>query len=103
MIKRRVSLACRESHRHDKLLSCSRRRHRESTLWQRCYWEHQIRDEADFIRHFDYIHYNPVRHGLVTQAVDWPYSSLHRYIDHGVCAPDRGGGADTRMLSTAME
>ena len=41
-------------------------------IWQHCYWEHLIRDEADLARHVDYIHYNPVKHGLVGSAVDWP-------------------------------
>ena len=53
-------------------------------LWQRRYWEHTIRDEADYMRHVDYIHYNPVKHGLVAHAEDWPFSSLHGYIRQGV-------------------
>ena len=66
---------------------------RERGIWQRRFWEHMIVDEADLQNHFDYIHFNPVKHGYVARAVDWPYSSLHRYIDSGelpvdwVCAP----------------
>ena len=52
-------------------------------LWQRRFWEHTIRNEADFERHVDYIHFNPVKHGLVARAVDWPYSSFHRYVRQG--------------------
>ena len=52
----------------------------ESGIWQRRYWEHQIRDDRDFERHVDYIHYNPVKHGYVPHARDWPYSSFHRYL-----------------------
>ena len=59
-------------------------------LWQRRYWEHTIRDDADHARHVDYIHHNPVKHGLVTNPVDWPHSSLHRYIRDGILAPDWG-------------
>ena len=55
----------------------------ERGIWQRRYWEHQIRDEADLARHTDYIHYNPVKHGHVRSAVEWPHSSLHRYIRQG--------------------
>jgi putative transposase len=66
----------------------SKTRHRESTLWQRRYWEHQIRNELDFERHMDYLHYNPVKHGLVKQVNDWPYSSFHRYLEAGMYPPD---------------
>jgi putative transposase len=44
----------------------------ERSLWQRRFWEHQIRDEADLARHIDYIHFNPVKHGWVLRARDWP-------------------------------
>ncbi len=60
--------------------SASRDRKRERGIWQRRFWEHQIRDETDLQRHVDYIHYNPVKHGLVEHAEDWPWSSYHRYL-----------------------
>ena len=66
----------------------------DSQIWQRHYWEHTIRDDNDFNRHIDYIHYNPVKHGLVKSATDWPYSSLHRYIRQGVLPPNWGGQID---------
>lgn len=66
----------------------------ERKLWQRRFWEHTIRDEADFARHVDYIHYNPVKHGLVQAPLDWPYSSLHRFVRQGVLAKDWGGAGD---------
>lgn len=66
----------------------SKIKHRESTLWQRRYWEHQIRDEEDFERHFNYIHWNPVKHGHVTQVADWPYSTFHRYRRMGLYDAD---------------
>ena len=50
------------------------------TFWQRQFWQHEVRDERDFRRHVDYIHNNPVRHGLVSHPVDWPYSTFHRYL-----------------------
>lgn len=56
---------------------------REGGVWQRRYWEHMIRDEADFRAHVTYCWVNPVKHGLVTRAVDWPYSSIHRDIRAG--------------------
>jgi putative transposase len=62
-------------------------------LWQRRFWEHTIRDATDFSRHVDYIHYNPVKHGYVANALDWPHSSLHRFVGKGVLPPDLGGVA----------
>jgi putative transposase len=56
----------------------------EYLLWQRRFWEHTIRDETDFAHHVDYIHYNPVKHGLVKQAKDWPYSTFHRNVKMGI-------------------
>ena len=52
--------------------SLSRLAHREAAVWQRRFWEHTIRDEHDFRRHLDYIHYNPVKHGLATCPHSWP-------------------------------
>jgi putative transposase len=63
----------------------------EYTLWQRRFWEHTIRDEADFARHADYIHYNPVKHGLVPQVIQWPYSSFHSYVCQGILPRDWAG------------
>ena len=60
----------------------------EYALWQRRYWEHTIRDEEDFSRHVDYIHYNPVKHGLVSRVQDWGFSSFHRYVHLGLLSPD---------------
>jgi putative transposase len=60
----------------------------ERGIWQRRYWEHLIRDDRDFERHVDYIHYNPVKHGVVKRVVDWPYSSFHRYVASGLYPED---------------
>ncbi len=64
--------------------SVSRRKHRESVIWQRRFWEHTILDERDFRQHMDYVHFNPVKHGLVQRVVDWPYSTFHRYVQQNV-------------------
>jgi putative transposase len=64
---------------------------REKGIWQRRYWEHAIRDDADLERHVDYVHFNPVKHGYVTRVADWPHSSFHRYVDRGLLDPDWGG------------
>ena len=71
--------------------SASERRRGESGIWQRRFWEHRIRDEADLRRHLDYVHYNPVKHGLVPAARYWPYSTFHRYVRAGLLSMDWGG------------
>jgi putative transposase len=63
----------------------------ESRIWQRRFWEHLIRDELDLQRHLDYIHWNPVKHGYVDKVIDWPYSTFHRFVAHGLYPPDWGG------------
>jgi putative transposase len=64
----------------------------EYPLWQRRFWEHTIRDDEDFVRHVDYIHINPVKHGHATRARDWPYSSFHRYVREDILPADWAGG-----------
>lgn len=64
---------------------------REKGIWQRRYWEHAIRDDADLEKHVDYIHFNPVKHRHVARVVDWPHSSFHRYVERGELAADWGG------------
>jgi putative transposase len=59
--------------------------------WQRRFWEHAIRDDADLERHIDYIHFNPVKHGKVTRVLDWPHSSFHRFVERGLLPSDWGG------------
>ena len=69
-------------------ISASRIKHHEASVWQRRFWEHQIRNEEDFNNHIDYIHYNPVKHGLVKRVQDWPYSTFHRYVKAGIYPAD---------------
>ncbi|EAZ90110.1 REP-associated tyrosine transposase [Crocosphaera chwakensis] len=61
----------------------SRRKHRESNVWQRRFWEHTIRNEQDLKTHLDYIHYNPVKHRLVSCPHHWEYSSFHQWVKRG--------------------
>jgi putative transposase len=63
----------------------------ERGIWQRRYWEHTIRSEADLARHIDYIHINPVKHGLVERVGDWGPSSFHHYVKLGVYPSDWAG------------
>mgnify|MGYP006289914027 FL=1 len=68
----------------------SRARKGERGIWQRRFWEHLIRDDRDLARHVDYIHYNPVKHGFVDRAFDWPYSTFHRDLRRGNVTEDWG-------------
>lgn len=69
-----------------------RRLRGERGIWQRRYWEHLIRDERDFERHVDYVHFNPVKHGHVRRVIDWPYSTFHREVARGGYPADWAGG-----------
>lgn len=68
----------------------------EQAIWQRRYWEHQIRDDGDFIRHAEYIHYNPVKHGLTKSPILWPHSTFHRFVNKGIYHVD--WGADSEIV-----
>ena len=65
------------------------RQHRgERGIWQRRYWEHLITTESDYTRHIDYVHVNPLKHGLVARVADWPYSTFHRAVREGLLPMD---------------
>lgn len=74
--------------------STSRQKKQEKAIWQRRFWEHHIQDEDDYIHHVEYIHYNPVKHGLVQYAKEWEYSSFERYVRSGIYNLDWGAGAE---------
>ncbi|UCC97756.1 MAG: transposase [Phycisphaerales bacterium] len=61
----------------------SRDKKRERGIWQRRFWEHQIRDAEDLQRHIHYIHYNPIKHGLVDTVDDWPWSTYRKFVRDG--------------------
>ena len=69
----------------------SRINKRELAVWQRRFWEHRIRDELDYQRHMDYIHYNPVKHGYVSRVQDWQYSTFQRCVQAGIYPLAWGG------------
>ena len=64
--------------------SAIRQKNKERGIWQRHYWEHLIRDELDYQRHMDYVHVNPLKHGLVQRVRDWPYSTFHQAVESGL-------------------
>ncbi len=74
--------------------SPGRQKRGERGVWQRRFWEHTIRDERDYARHMDYVHYNPVKHGWVHRVRDWPYSSFHRAVAQGLYPVDWAGSDD---------
>ncbi len=75
-------------------ISTSRVQRGERGLWQRRFWDHLIRDDRDYHRHIDYIHWNPVKHGWVRNVVDWPHSSFHNFVRQGMCPANWGNGVD---------
>ncbi len=69
---------------------CSRKSRNEGFIWQRRFWEHVIESERDYRIHVDYIHWNPVKHGYVSNVVSWEFSSFHRHVSEGIYDPDWG-------------
>ena len=92
LIKSRFSKQTKSTLHKPEWMNASKQKHRESTVWQRRFWEHLIRDEEDYRTHMDYIHYNPVKHGLVNRVNDWPYSTFHRYVAAGLYPANWGDG-----------
>ena len=90
IIKTVVSKKCASLIDPETARSSSRIRRHENDFWQRRFWEHLIRDEDDFERHVDYVHFNPVKHGHVKRVTDWEYSTFHQYVKRGVY-PDAWG------------
>ena len=74
--------------------SPARIKRNERGIWQRRFWEHTLRDVDDYHRHMDYIHYNPVKHGLVSNVKDWPYSTFHHLVRQGVYDENWGEGLE---------
>lgn len=80
--------------------SPSRQDKKEQAFWQRRFWEHLIRDDIDFAGHVEYIHYNPVKHGLTKAPRNWEYSSFNLYVRDGKYDGDWGGGRDMAFHET---
>ncbi|MEW4566893.1 transposase [Tautonia sp. JC769] len=107
-IKKEFTIAWLDEGGSECEVSDSKRRHRRRGVWQRRFWEHCIDDEDDLARHVDYIHFNPVKHGLVRCARDWPYSTFHRFAQRGAYPLDWGCATEPpptvkSLDSTAME
>ena len=79
-------------------VGASRIRRRERGIWQRRYWEHVIRDEAEYARIFDYIHYNPVKHGHAASCASWRHSSFRKYVEAGLYTEDWAASPETSAI-----
>ena len=84
--------------RGSRFIQCSEntsiKNRRESGLWQRRFWEHSLRDEKDVRQHLDYIHFNPVKHGLVASAKEWECSSFHFFVGKGAYSENWGSSGE---------
>jgi putative transposase len=60
----------------------------DGAIWERHYQDYRVADDAQYAALVDYVHTNPLRHGLCSRVADWPWSSLHRFIAAGFGAPD---------------
>ncbi len=83
---------------NDGFRNSSRNRKGEAAIWQRRFWEHQIKDENDLQKHVDCIHYNPIKHGLVETLEEWEWSTYHKYVKKGFY-----GGATIKRLANIQE
>ena len=102
-VKRNFTKAYLAAGRPEGKNSDARRRKRCRGIWQDRFYEHWIRDYADFKRHLDYIHVNPVKHALAATPGDWPWSSFHRYLRLGWYEPDWCGELETGGIDFAPE
>ncbi len=100
MVKRHVTVACGKHYFRPELMTARRTEKQCGTLWQPRYWEHCLREDEDVRAHLDYLHWNPVKHGLVEHVAEWPWSSFHRYAASGVYSRDWGGSvANDKLIS----
>lgn len=91
LIKREVTLAIGANYFRTDFQIERRKQKQQGTIWQHRFWEHLIRDESDFAAHMDYVHVNPVKHGLAKTVNEWPWSSFHRLVKQGRYSSNWGG------------
>jgi putative transposase len=76
---------------------------KEKGIWQRRFWEHAIRSQEDFNKHCDYIHYNPVKHGLVNIPTEWEHSSFRKFVEKGLYDKDWGKLERRELIEMDLE
>ena len=96
--RKAIKIAFSKSIPKTERLSAVRLANGERGIWQRRYWAHSIRDDLDYARHVDYVHFNPVKHGHVARVRDWPYSSFSRYVAAGIYPIDWASDDGEKML-----
>lgn len=101
LVKAGFSRACQRSP-VDQIPS-SLLRKREKGVWQQKFWEHCIRDDMDFNAHCDYIHYNPVKHGLARSPGEWPHSTFGQFVQAGFYPPDWGHSISPQVMAMELE
>lgn len=103
-IKKEFTKRYLEAGGREQATSRSRRKNRRRGIWQRRFWEHTIEEEDDFDAHFDYAHWNPVKHGYVICPALWPHSSFHRWVKKGVYPRNWGcGDHEPRTVALVTE
>lgn len=102
-IKDRFTKAWLKLGHREASVTASQRRHGNRGIWQRRFWEHTIRDETDLENHADYIHYNPVKHRLVSRPQDWEPSSFRRFVRLGHYAIDWGSAEPAHLVGMDYE
>ena len=100
VIKSCVTKRCKNLLGPEENVNISRNRRHEGGIWQRRFWDHVIRDEPDFQRHLDYLHWNPVKHEYVKTPMEWPYSTIHRFVAQGFYPTNWGGGGADKDQSS---
>lgn len=103
IVKKRFTQIWLESGGPEQTISASRIHRRRRGIWQPRFWEHLIRDERDYQNHFDYLHFNPVKHGMVENVVDWPYSSFHYWVKQGVYTGDWGCSVEEHEVLSSIQ
>ena len=102
-IKEKFTSTWLEAGGHEERITASQERRGHRGIWQRRYHEHTIRDEADLEVHFDYIHFNPVKHGHVPRVIDWPWSSFHRHVNSGHYSAQWGSSEPGHLIGLDFE
>lgn len=100
LIKREVTLAIGANYFREDFQTERRKQKQQGTIWQHRFWEHLIRDESDFAAHMDYVHFNPVKHGLTKAVNEWPWSSFHRLVKQGIYSSSWSGDDSIQINST---
>ena len=98
LIKREVTVAIGANYFREEFQTERRAQKKNGTIWQHRFWEHLSRDDDDYAAHMDYLHFNPVKHGLMENVNDWPWSSFHRLVNDGVYPMHWGNDGTTRIV-----